>query len=234
MSTSVYCALENPDASWHCVNCGMPNFPSSLFDSMAASTSQVDYLADSSSLNSTLGSPGPPQHQSSPKRAPPTKASPNNIKVLVINFQSIRNKKEEFGTLVDQVDPDIVLGTETWLSPLIANSEIIPEGYEPYRKDREGDQHGGVFILVKKHLISERITIQEAGESVFATVELSNNCPLIIGAIYRPTNGDYEYIDKICSTIYDLANKHKNATLWLGGDFNLPDICWDTYQITGH
>ena len=33
MNTPVYMALENKDVSWHCVQCGMPQFSSGLFNS---------------------------------------------------------------------------------------------------------------------------------------------------------------------------------------------------------
>ena len=48
----------------------------------------------------------------------------NNLKSLVINFQSIKNKKEEFRLMVTDEDPDIVIGTETWLHKDINNARI--------------------------------------------------------------------------------------------------------------
>ena len=32
-----------------------------------------------------------------------------------INFQSIKNKKEDLNQIIDSAKPDIILGTETWL-----------------------------------------------------------------------------------------------------------------------
>lgn len=102
------------------------------------------------------------------------------------------------------------------------------------RTGRKTHPHGGVLIIVKKSFISEEIPTQCPGECVFVKVDQTNNNPLIIGAVYRPTNGDFEYIKSICTTTADLSDKHKNATIWLGGDFNLPDICWKNHQVTGH
>jgi hypothetical protein len=49
-----------------------------------------------------------------------------------------------------------MIGTESWLSNDIQSTEIFPSGVTPYRKDRNTDSHGGVFILVSdKYLSSE-------------------------------------------------------------------------------
>ena len=53
---------------------------------------------------------------------------------------------------MDVTQPDIVIGTESWLTPEVNNSEIFPAGYNILRKDRVmGDKKsgGGVFLLVR-------------------------------------------------------------------------------------
>jgi hypothetical protein len=46
--------------------------------------------------------------------------------------------------------PDILIGTETWLSEDVSNSEIFPPDYSAIRKDRppnaKGQTHGGIFM----------------------------------------------------------------------------------------
>ena len=49
------------------------------------------------------------------------KQTPKKLKVLNINFQSVVNKVQEFHCLLDTENPDIVVGTESWLSPDIAS-----------------------------------------------------------------------------------------------------------------
>lgn len=72
------------------------------------------YVALALDDSETPASPGPPKHCSSPvKPKHPNIKKYNNIKVLNINFQSIKNKKEELWNLVDTSDPDIIFGTET-------------------------------------------------------------------------------------------------------------------------
>ena len=61
------------------------------------------------------------------------------------------NKRAEFIHLIDSLKPDFIVGTETWLSDLIKNSEIIPDNmnFTIYRRDRE-DSYGGVMIAISK------------------------------------------------------------------------------------
>ena len=39
------------------------------------------------------------------------------LKVLNINFQSVRNKIPDLHVLVAVEEPDIIIGTESWLTP---------------------------------------------------------------------------------------------------------------------
>ena len=47
-----------------------------------------------------------------------------------MNFKSVKNKKEEIGSLIDTADPCVIIGTETWHNSGINSSEIFPANYE--------------------------------------------------------------------------------------------------------
>jgi exonuclease III len=113
----------------------------------------------------------------------------NNIKVLNINFQSIKNKKEELWNLVDTSDPDIIFGTETWLNNNITNSEIFTSdmNYDVVRKDQE-DGYGGVLIAFKKNFIFEAITVKQNVECQFLKIQLSKS-------LFTEVFGNYIHID---------------------------------------
>ena len=92
-----------------------------------------------------------------PIQATSSKTHKQSLKVLNINCQSIVNKKAEFQAIIDSHNPDIIVGTESWLNKTHLSSEIFPSslGYTPFRQDREADTcGGGVFILVKNTLIA--------------------------------------------------------------------------------
>ena len=117
-----------------------------------------------------------------------TKAALNHpLRILVMNCQSIRNKKAELHTIIGSAKPDIILGNESWLTPDIKSSEIFPESFDAVRKDRASDAHGGVFIAFKCDLLCT------------ATPELDTNCEIVwckmniigcrtlyLGSFYRP------------------------------------------------
>ena len=111
MSTPVYNALASSSISWQCTACGMPNFSTTLFDSFVidSSSNSFEHLSNS---NISL-SPGPPAATSSPIKQSnlhqpgKTATKPKNTKILVVNFQSVKNKKAEIGNLIDSSNPNI-------------------------------------------------------------------------------------------------------------------------------
>ena len=76
------------------------------------------------------------------------------LKILIMNCQSVKNKKAEIQTMIDSAKPDIILGNESWLTPdKKRNSKIFPDSFDAIRKDRVGDAHGGVFIAFRRYLL---------------------------------------------------------------------------------
>ena len=87
-------------------------------------------------------SPGPPQATSSPHTNTTTRLRTpvkDNMKLAIVNCNSIVNKIQEFQTFLFVIDPDLVLGTESWLKPDITNSEVFPPEYAVFRRDRKSD-----------------------------------------------------------------------------------------------
>ena len=77
------------------------------------------------------------------------------MSLVIANFCSVYNKEAELVAL-SYNDIDILLGTESHLDTSIFNSEIFPDFYNIYRKDR--NRHGGgVFIMVKDNLPTSEI-----------------------------------------------------------------------------
>ena len=64
-------------------------------------------------------------------------------------------------------------------------------------------------------------------ELVWAKVKVQGSSDLYIGSFYRPLDKtDAEYLKYLQSTLSRIPTD-KGAHLWLGGDFNLPDIAWE-------
>ena len=251
MCTYNFDRLQN--CSWICCTCGLPNFSSGLFDSFDFSTlSQNPFsnLSDTSSSNSLQNSP---DYSQTPTKNPiPVSAStPNHSKGqhpkrdpysglthLVINFQSLWNKRVELSNLAIETRSDIIIGTETWLIPESQtgghkDSELLLPEYDIFRRDRPSTG-GGVLIAVKKDLECIELTKSKDTETIFCTIKRKGKRPLIIGSVYRAPNLDLDTCTKIASETYNIVDKNRNAVFWIGGDFNLPDINWKNQDITGN
>jgi hypothetical protein len=65
-----------------------------------------------------------------------------NLRIMMINCRSIRDKKSEFAALVNYAKPDIIIGTESWLKgikpgkPLTESAEIFPENFSVQKRQR--------------------------------------------------------------------------------------------------
>ena len=156
----------NKELSWSCCNCAFSNF-SGLFDSsdslLASPRPTINSSIDSSPNSSIDSPPGRPTHQSSPvapNKAPAAskrkKNSVRNLKIEVINFDSILAKKNVLEQSLNDDQIDIVIGCESKLSSDIFDNEILPNNYECWRNDR--DRHGdGVIIIFKSNLKVEPV-----------------------------------------------------------------------------
>ena len=188
--TVTYDDLGNSDASWHCAACGMRNIAPSLF---------MSTMTDTETVNSTFGSvsssPGAPLAISSP--LPPKRKNQTSrktsLRLLNINCRSVSNKRGRFQNLIDSTNPDIVVVTESWLSPKHADGEIGEPGrfscdFTIHRRDRDTDTHGGgVFIAVRNDLKSTRCEDLEPDscELMWVKVEAAGEKALYVGAFYR-------------------------------------------------
>ena len=230
--------MDSSNISWHCLKCGLPNLSSSFFNSTFSVVSNNSF----SSL-SNCESPGLPSSSSSPKplQSFPRPVNQNNIpkkinhplKVTCLNFQSIKNKKPELENLLDSVNPDIIIGTETWLDPSVSSSEYFDlNTYSVFRKDRppnsKGQYHGGVLIAIKNEYQSvENKELQTDCESVWVEAIMHDSRKLVISSFYRPQPNDNTSLQLLNDSI-NRINTNSKSILLIGGDFNLGNIDWDT------
>ena len=248
MDTQIYNNLNN--VSWYCCACGLPNFSSGLFNSTTFNLADYSLNSfyplspeytppNSNPLPQTPRSKPVPLSASTPKDPPKgsIKHPTRGIKTLVINFQSLWNKKVELSNLASDTKSDIIIGTETWLvSPEEdeenghKNSELLLEDYDIFRRDRP-TRGGGVLIAVKKDLCCEEISSSKETEAIFCKINIKNSRPLVIGSVYRAPDLDLELCRKLSAEIYNTFNKSQGSIFWLGGDFNLPDINWKNQDI---
>ena len=172
-------------------------------------------------------------NQSNPKRPSPQTPPPPPLKIANINFRSIRGEKPQFYSFLDFHNPDIVIGTETWFTPDIHDSELIPPdlGYTVYRRDRTGPKGGGVIILVKSSFQSQaKPEFNTNAEIIWIQLNLIGSKSALIGAYYNPHELDQTSFDELGKSLNLI--KQSNSQIWLLGDFNLPKIDWELLTPT--
>ena len=147
-----------------------------------------------------------------------------HLKIAKINFQSIKGKKPQFYIFLDSHIPDIVVGTESWITPGIHDSELPPPpdlGYTIYRRDRSGQKCAGVLILVKSTFISQaKPEYNTNAEILWVQLNLLGSKSALIGAYYKPHELDDPSLTELAKS-FNLMNK-LNSQIWLLADFNLP------------
>jgi hypothetical protein len=66
----------------------------------------------------------------------------------------------DFWNLVDTCNPDVIIGTESYLREEIRNAEVFREDYTTFRRDRN-TQRDGVFIYVKNYIACVELWVDE-------------------------------------------------------------------------
>ena len=117
----------------------------------------------------------------------------SSVKIALINFQSIREKKSQFYTFISTNKPDIIVCTETWLTAEIHDNEYFPHklGYTVYRRDRSGQKGGGVIILVNSKFTIELKSVYHTNcENLWVQLNVAGSKSVLIGTYYKPHESD--------------------------------------------
>ena len=213
----------------------------------SVSTPSLRRSATSTSSATSIHTPstvGIPEHTSTPqptttlRTTAPVRGTPKHLhkslqrKIVVMNCQSVFNKSTELKVLLSSTMPDIVIGTESWLSPDINSTEVFPPNYNVYRKDR--NRHGGgVFILVSNVLISTPLSefTSDEHEALWVQVKEQRRPNMTIGAYYRPPSNTPEKLEEFRDIVSNVC-RTTSGTIVIGGDFNAPGIDWESMSPT--
>ena len=110
-----------------------------------------------------------------------------------------------FRSVPFRLQPDIVIGNESWLHKDIQSTEGFPSGFTCYRNDRKTDAHGGVFILVSdKYLSSEPSDLKsdDTSEQLWVKLQVKGSPDLYVGSFYKPPKQtDDEYLTHLEKSI---------------------------------
>ncbi|CAG2196936.1 unnamed protein product [Mytilus edulis] len=112
----------------------------------------------------------------------------------------------------------------------------IPEvgNYKMFEKNIKSDEGRGLLMYVDSNLEATEITMKtEFQENIFIKVKLNQNDKLLVGLIYRtPSNSSKEYNDKLVNLMSEATDMGYSHILIMG-DFNYPEINWETWNTKG-
>src|SRR5215475_2539185 len=147
-----------------------------------------------------------------------------SLVLLQVNCRSIYNKALEFWNLVDAYNPDIIIGTESWLREEIGNTEIFRADFTTFRRDKH-TRGGGVFICVKNNFNCSELWVDDDFEIIAVEVKGSDSKDTweVIG-IYRAPNEGVRVIERLVDRTGFLSNSIKQSII--EGDLNLPQVDW--------
>ena len=159
---------------------------------------------------------------------------------MTVNCCSIREHKSEFTAALDYVKPGLICATESWLKGVkpgkepaenaIKTSEIFPSDFIIHRNDRMSCG-GGVFTGVRKSLIADEQTqLVTDCEIEWTKVKMKNNKDLYLSSFYMP-HRNMNDIKSLDSSLKKLSESNKSKHILLAGDFNCPDINWNTLTV---
>lgn len=219
--------------SWECWKCRHVNLSDSFFDEQTLElNNSFDVLSDDqltpSSQDEEEDHPLPPaSHQRT------RTLRPKRLKVMQLNCNGLKGqkKRQDFSAAVEHHKPDIIIGCESKLDSTIPTYSVFSDDYNVLRKDRNANG-GGVFLAFKNDIaVVEKPEINLAlAEIIWASVQFKGGTTLYIGSYYRPPNASNDALDQLHDSINGIFSKHTKRVpnVILGGDFNLPDIDWNS------
>ena len=226
--------------TWICLACNNINVTTNSNKSLDSFETSNPFHPLTSSPNTENITKKTPMHTSTPKqrkekvkKRPSTKKPTRSLKVLVINCRSLVDKKHGYEHLIHSTKADVIIGTESWLKPKHYDNEIFdPDmGYTPYRRDRIGQNGGGVFIAVRSSIIAQEVVeLQTDCENLWVKINIVGSKSLLIGAYYKPQEHDTHSLQEFTKSL-NLASQ-TNCNIWVGGDFNMPKMDWENMRPT--
>ena len=141
--------------------------------------------------------------------------------ILVTNPQSLTNCFDEFKTMVENEEPDVITVSETWFSETKPARNFQLYEYHMFNDDREdGRRGGGVALFVKSNLQPTEPEIKVPRELECIWASISNQ--VFLCGIYHPPRASTGSLlmDHLVNAILDIRRRFKESIIIIMGDFN--------------
>ena len=139
------------------------------------------------------------------------------------NARSIVNKQLDLHAMIVATTPDVIVITETFLDYTIMDGKIFPQEYSVFRRDR--NRHGGgILIAVLNKFPVVRLPHFEPINAELLWLRIfMGSVSIILGGFYRPPDSAEPCLLELQSSL------PPNSPIFVCGDFNMPNISWDTF-----
>jgi hypothetical protein len=163
----------------------------------------------------------------------------DGLRCSYTNADQLRNKLNELEVRLRDYKPHIVGITEVkpknsilQVNPAEFSLSEVGE-YNMFCKNVDCSVGRGILLYIDKCLPAVEVSMEtEFEENVFVSVSISSTVTLLIGLIYRSDSGSTANNSLLLDLITEASNKGFTH-LTLMGDFNLPDIDWNSWSVPG-
>ena len=120
--------------------------------------------------------------------------------------------------------------TETWLKGYITDSQVQIPDYNVYRADRSAIRKGGALLFVHNTLTVSRESYSDDSVCQCALLNI-DSLNTVVASVYRPPGTKLSSFKKVLMSIQAYLDDSGNHDVYITGDFNLPNIDWETLNI---
>ena len=162
--------------------------------------------------------------------------APEQLNCLYSNVDSLLNKKDELEARISQSKPDVIALTEIFPKNIqyeVDNAELSITGYKLFLSTK---RKRGVAIYIKENLeaYESNMNGQDFEESVWIDL-ITAAGKILIGCIYRSPSSATENDDLLKQLLRKaMDSQHIYVNVVIVGDFNIPEIDWNTNAILGN
>lgn len=165
----------------------------------------------------------------SKKRIEREYAKKNELSIYYQNIRGTKTKHVQLSQNISASDYDIILFSETWLTPDFSNSALKFDDFDIFRCDRSvlSSPHargGGVLIASRTYLNCCLLTNHfNSIEQVWILLNTQQK-QMLFGCVYIPPNSNNILYENFGNSLHELHERYSDAELYIFGDFNLPNI----------
>jgi hypothetical protein len=122
------------------------------------------------------------------------------LRVIIVNFQSIKAKRESLWSLLSDIDPAISIAIEIWLHEGITEMEVLPDNYQFHARKELGDLQRGVAVVAISNIAGVQVDTDTTTEFTAAAITCKHSKDLLmIGSFDRPPSSKIEYTGVVFS-----------------------------------